>query len=122
MYKRNFFSPRCEEDTRQEGKLIISTGNFASNGDLKLETQKSEKNKIFWDLSIRTEKLVNDRSNITVLDKEKQCCLLTDPLCTFVSRLENKEEEKQSRIKFEIRRIWSMKTVKIVPTVIGIFL
>lgn len=53
-----------------------------------------------------------------IIDKEKQSCLLIDQLCPLDSMAIKKEEEKQR--KFEIRRLWSMRTIKVAPVITGV--
>ena len=56
---------------------------------------ESENCTILWDFPIQTDKILkHNRSDITVIDKKSNKCMLIDPASPFDTRIEKKEEEK----------------------------
>ena len=84
---------------------------------------ENEDRKILWDLTIQTDKrLPHNRPDIVVIDKEKKECHIIDVACPGDSRIVLKEEEKIDKYRdlgIEIKALWRLKKVLIVPVVIG---
>ena len=81
--------------------------------------------KVLWDMRIQTDKeLAHNKPDIVVFDKEKRSCTIIDVTCPFDSRVPDAEREKIDRyqdLKWELKRIWNCREVKVVPIVIGAF-
>jgi len=84
---------------------------------------ENENVKILWDMKLQTDKvLAHNRPDIVVLEKKERLCRLIDVACPFDTRVVDKEREKiehYNDLKFEIKRIWNCKEVKVIPIVIG---
>ena len=84
---------------------------------------ESESCKILCDFPVQTDKtLEHNRPDITVTDKKSKKCIPKDPAYPFNTRIKKKEEEKcrnYSELKYEIAKIWKMRTVEVIPVVIG---
>ena len=76
-----------------------------------------------WDLTIQTDKrLPHKRPDKVVIDKAKKKCHIIDVACLGDSRIVLKEEEnidKYRDLATEIKALWCLKKVLIVPVVIG---
>ena len=60
--------------------------------------------------------------DIVVLDKIERKCLIIDVACLFDTRVKDKEKEKIENyqdLKRKLRRIWKLRTVTVVPIMIG---
>ncbi|XP_068759880.1 uncharacterized protein [Montipora capricornis] len=83
----------------------------------------TENEEILWDLTIQTDnRLPHDRPNIVVMDKAKKECHIIDIACPGNRRIVLKEEEKIDKYRdlaIEIKALWRLKKVLIVPVVIG---
>ena len=83
----------------------------------------NEKCKLLWDFSIQTnKKLDHNRPDIVLVDKQSKSFLIIDVACPNDWRVESKQEEKVNKyldLAFEIKKLWKMKRVKVVPIVIG---
>ena len=79
--------------------------------------------KLLWDMKIQTDiKIEHSKPDIVVFEKKSRKCLLIDVACPFDTRVAEKEREKLDRyddLKREIKRLWSCKSVAIVPIIIG---
>ena len=80
-----------------------------------------EKGKLLWDVSIQTDKkLDHNRPDIVLVDKQSKSCLIIDVACPNDWRVESKQKvNKYLDLAFEIKKMWNMKRVKVVPIVIG---
>ena len=85
--------------------------------------EDNEKCKLLWDFSIQTDrKLDHNRPDIVLVDKQSKSCLIIDVACPNDWRVESKQEEKVNKyldLAFQIKKLWKMKRVKVVPIVIG---
>ena len=57
-----------------------------------------------------------------VLDKMERKCLIIDVACLFDTRVKDKEKEKIDNyqdLKRELKRNWKLRTVTVVPIMIG---
>ena len=70
----------------------------------------------------RTRLLPHNRPDIVVIDKAKKECHIIDVACPGDSRIVFKEEEKIDKYRdlaIEIKALWCLKKVLIVPVIIG---
>ena len=74
-------------------------------------------------LMIQCDKMVEHRKpGIVLVDKEQQKCLIRDLACPGDNRVAEKEEEKLQQydlLKREMKRLWHMKTIDIIPIIVG---
>lgn len=79
--------------------------------------------KLYYDLTIQTDKtIVNNRPDITLIDKKNKTCYLVDiavPLSHNVEKTITEKVTKYQDLAVEIKRIWNMEQVYIVPIVIS---
>ena len=79
--------------------------------------------RLLWDFPIQTDhRLEHNRPDIVFENKKDRSCLLIDISCPFDTRIERKEKEKievYQDLKREIKRLWNVREVKIVPIIIG---
>ena len=84
---------------------------------------ENDKAKILWDFMIQCDKMIEHRKPAIVLvDKVQQKCLIIDVACPGDNRIAEKEEEKLQRydlLKREIKRLWRMKNIDIIPIIVG---
>ena len=62
------------------------------------------------------------KPDIVLVDKVQQKCLIIDVACPGDNRIAEKEEEKLQRydlLKREIKRLWHMKSIDIIPIIVG---
>ena len=80
-------------------------------------------NKMLWDFKIQTDnKIEHNKPDIVVLDKIERKCLIIDVACPFDIRVKDKEKEKIENyqgLKREVKRIWKLRKVTVVPIIIG---
>lgn len=79
--------------------------------------------KLYYDLPIQTDKtIVNNRPDIILIDKKYRTCYITDvavPLSHNVEKTITGKINKYQELSEEIKRIWNMEKVYIVPIVIS---
>ena len=79
--------------------------------------------RLLWDFPIQTGyRLEHNRPDIVLENKKDRSCLLIDIACPFDTRIDRKEKEKievYQDLKREIKRMWNVKEVTIVPLIIG---
>ena len=84
---------------------------------------ESTNNKLPWDFKIQTDnEIEHNKPDIVVLDKIKRKCLVIDVACPFDIRLKDKEKQKIENyedFKRELKRIWKLRRVTVVPNIIG---
>ena len=84
---------------------------------------ENEEVKVLWDMKIQTDaKIEHSKPDIVVFEKRSRKCLLVDVACPFDTRIAEKEREKIERyddLRREVKRIWSCKSVAVVPIIIG---
>ena len=83
---------------------------------------ENEHAKILWDFTIQTDrKIVHNRPDITLVDKETDRCFLIDVAVHGDGNIARKEFEKINNyadLRVEIERKWNRKTT-VIPVVIG---
>ena len=86
---------------------------------------ENEEIKVLWDINIRCDNLIEARRpDLIVTDKKEQKGIIIDIAVPTDVRVEEKEKEKVEEyqdLKREIRRLWKLRNVEIVPLVIGAF-
>ena len=84
---------------------------------------ENEEIKVLWDINIQCENLIEARRpDLIVIEKKKQKGIIIDTAVLADVRVEEKEKEKVEKyqdLKREIRRLWKLRNVEIVPVVIG---
>ena len=84
---------------------------------------ENEEIKVLWDINIQCDNLIEARrSDVIVIDKKKQKGIIIDNAVPVDLRVEEKEKEKMEKyqdLKREIRRLWKLINVEVVPVVIG---
>ena len=108
---------------RPEGEVDIDMyAGIWHNHAIKPVLEK-ESHKILWDFNIQTvHKLEHNRPDIVVIEKKSRKAWIYDDACTFDTRViqkENEKVEKYQDLKREMARLWKLKSVVIVPVVIG---
>ena len=75
------------------------------------------------DMKIQTDTVLeHNKPDIVILKKESRVCTIIDVSCPFDTRVVEKEKEKLDRyqdLKWELKRIWNCREVKVVPIVTG---
>ena len=84
---------------------------------------ENEEIKVLWDINIQCDNLIEARRpDLIVIDKKEQKGIIIDIAVPADVRVEEKEKEKVEKyqdLKKEIRRLWKLRNVEIVPVVIG---
>ena len=84
---------------------------------------ENEGYKLLWDFTIQCDRMVEARRpDIVFVDKNKRETKILDVAVSGDGRVKDKELEKIEKyqlLKEEVGRIWGMKTVKVIPVVIG---
>jgi hypothetical protein len=84
---------------------------------------ESHECKILWDFSIRTDKTVkSQRPDMIIVLKNEKLCFVLDFAIPWDVRVKNKMQEKREKyeeLAFELKRIWKMVKVEIIPIIIG---
>ena len=77
------------------------------------------------ELQIQTDnKIEHNKPNIVVLHKIECTCLIIDVACHFDIQVKDKEKEKIKNyqdLKRELKWIWKLRRVTVVPIIIGAF-
>ena len=78
---------------------------------------------VLWDINIQCDNLIEARRpDLIVIDKKEEKGIIIDIAVSADVRVEKKEKEKVEKyqdLKREIRRLWKLRYVEIVPVVIG---
>ena len=84
---------------------------------------ESDNVKMLWDFMIQCDNYVECRKpDIIVVEKEEKKCTIIDIAIPGNNRVGAKEKEKIEKydnLKWEIKKMWSMKKVEVIPVVIG---
>ena len=79
--------------------------------------------KLTWDINIQCDNVMEaKRSNLILVDKKVKSCVIIDVAVPGDFRIREKEikkVEKYQNLKRELKRLWSLKKVEIVPMVVG---
>ena len=84
---------------------------------------ENEQIKVLWDINIQCDNLIEVRRlDLIVIDKKEKKGIIIDIAVPADLRVEKNEKgkvEKHQDLKKEIRRLWKLRNVEIVPVVIG---
>ena len=79
--------------------------------------------KILWDVVIQCDRHIDARRpDIVVVKKQEEKCFIIDISVPGDIRISEKEEEKIEKyqeLRAEVKKLWKMKSVKVVPIVVG---
>ena len=79
--------------------------------------------KLLWDVNIQCDHIIEARRpDIMVINKQERSCLIIDIAIPGDVRVHEKDIEKIEKyqeLKREIKRLWKLRTVQIVPVVVG---
>ena len=79
--------------------------------------------KLLWDINIQSGNLIDARRHdLIVIDKKEQKGIIIDIAVPADVRVKEKEKEKVEKyqdLKKEIKRLWKLGNVEIVPVVVG---
>ena len=82
---------------------------------------ESTDNKLLWDFKIQTNNNIkHNKPDIVVLDKIEWKCLIIGVPCLFNTLVKEKEKiENYQDLKWELKWIWKLRRVTVVPVIIG---
>ena len=84
---------------------------------------ENEEIKILWDVLIQCDREIKARKpDIVVLNKNEGSCAIIDIAIPRDIRVSKKEKEKFDRyqeLKREIKRMWIIRSIKVIPVVVG---
>ena len=84
---------------------------------------ENEEIKVPWHINIQCDNLIETRRpDLIVIDKKEQKGIIIDIAVPADVRVEEKEKgnvEKYQDLKKEIKRLWKMRNVEMVPVVVG---
>ena len=79
--------------------------------------------KLIWDINIQCDNIMESRRpDLILVDKKAKSCIIIDVAITRDYRICDKEIEnieKYHNLKRELKRLWSLKKVEVVPVVVG---
>ena len=86
-------------------------------------SEENEKVKLIWDMNIQCDNVIEARRpDLIIVDKIMKACIIIDVAVPGDSRVHTKENEKIEKyqeLKRELKRIWSLRKVTVVPVVVG---
>ena len=79
--------------------------------------------KLIWDKNIQYDNVIEGRRpDLTLVDTKANSCVIIDVALPGDCRIREKEIEKIEKyqnLKRELKRLWSLKKVEVVPVVVG---
>ena len=79
--------------------------------------------KLIWYINIQCDNVIEARRpDLILVDKKAKSCLIIDVAIPGDCRIREKEIEKIEKyhnLKRELKRVWSLKKVEVVPVVVG---
>ena len=85
--------------------------------------EENERALLLYDYSIPTDnRIAHNRPDIVLHNKTESICLIIEvgvPWDTGISAYEREKELKYQTLKYEIRRMWNVQDVIVIPVVIG---
>ena len=79
--------------------------------------------KSIWDINIQCDNVTEARRpDLILIDKKAKSCVIIDVAIPGDCRIREKEIEKTEKyqnLKRELKRLWSLKKVEVVPVVVG---
>lgn len=101
--------------------LTASQPYYEYNPETVLENQGC---KLYWDLSIQTDKTIaNNRPDLVLFEKKQKVAFIIDiavPADGNVSKKYQEKVEKYQQLAIEMERLWKLKRVRILPFVISV--
>ena len=84
---------------------------------------KTRRLSLLWDVNIQCDHVIEARRpDIVVVNKQEKECTIIDialPADKRIGEKENEKVEKYQDLKREIARMWNIRTVQVVPIVVG---
>ena len=84
---------------------------------------ENEEVKILWDVMIQCDREIKARKpDIVVVNKNERSCAIIDIAIPGDIRVSEKEKEKIERyqeLKREIKRMWNIRSITVIPVVVG---
>lgn len=84
---------------------------------------ENEDVKILWDINIQCDNVIQARRpDLIVIDKKRKEACIVDIAVPADKRISEKEQEKIEKyqdLKREIKRLWKLRSVQVVPVVVG---
>ena len=79
--------------------------------------------KLIWDINIQCDNIIEARRpGLTLVDKKAKSCVIIDVAIPGDCRIREKQIEKIEKyqmLKRELKRLWSLKNVEVVPVAVG---
>ena len=79
--------------------------------------------KLIWDINIQCDNIIEARRRgLTLVDKKAKSCVIIDVAIPGDCRIREKQIEKIEKyqiLKRELKRLWSLKKVEVVPVAVG---
>ena len=79
--------------------------------------------KLLWDMNIQCDNVIEARRpDLVLVDKKKKSCVIIDITVPGDCRIREKEMEKIEKyqnLKIELKRLWPLKKVAVLPVVVG---
>jgi len=76
--------------------------------------------KLLWDVNIQCDRVIEARRpDIVVVNKREKKRTIIDIIDKRIGEKENEKDEKYQDLEREIARMWNMRTVQVVPNVVG---
>ena len=84
---------------------------------------ENQRAKILWDFMIQCDHQIEHRKpDIVLIEKESKQCWIIDIACPADNKECDKEgmkKDRYDRLSFEIKQLWSMKKVTVIPIIVG---
>ena len=84
---------------------------------------ENEEMKILWDVMIQCDREIKARKpDIVVVNKNERSCAIIDIAISGDTRVSEKEKKKMERyqeLKEEIKRMWNIRSIKVIPVEVG---
>jgi hypothetical protein len=84
---------------------------------------ENEKVKILWDWNVQTDKVIEHRRpDIILVNKEEKTCQIIDvaiPVDHNIRKKTKEKVEKYQELRWEVKKLWEMNKVEVVPIIIG---
>ena len=79
--------------------------------------------KILWDVMVQSDREIRARKpDIAVVNKNERSCVIIDialPEDIKVSKKEREKIERYQELKREIKRMWNIRSIKVIPVIVG---
>ena len=85
--------------------------------------REKDEDKLLWDVNIQCDHVIEARRpDIVIVNKQERKCTIIDiaiPADKRIGEKENEKVEKYQDLKREIATMWNMRTMQMVPIVVG---